>query len=82
MKSIAIVAAASVLFAPGVSLAQKGEARPDFNLDPNYGTVDLGRVRARSLHQGHTRRRLDPGLSRQVRLRGQCQRRARFSGYL
>lgn len=41
MKSIAIVAAASVLFAPGVSLAQKGEARPDFNLDPNYGTVDL-----------------------------------------
>lgn len=41
MKSIAIVAAASVLFAPGVSLAQKGGAKPDFNLDPNYGSVEL-----------------------------------------
>jgi hypothetical protein len=41
MKSIAIVAAVSVLLAPGVSLAQKGEAKPDFNLDPNYGSVKL-----------------------------------------
>lgn len=41
MKSIAIVAAASVLFAPGVSLAQKGGAKPDFTLDPNYGSVQL-----------------------------------------
>ena len=37
MKSIAVIAAASVLLAPGVSLAQKSGAKPDFTLDPNYG---------------------------------------------
>ena len=41
MKSIAVIAAASVLLAPGVSLAQKSGAKPDFTLDPNYGSVRL-----------------------------------------
>ena len=41
MKSIAFIAAASVLMAPGVSLAQKTAAKPDFTLDPNYGSVRL-----------------------------------------
>ena len=41
MKSIAFVAAASVLLAPGVSLAQKSGAKPDFTLEPNYGSVRL-----------------------------------------
>ena len=41
MKSIAVVVAASVLLAPGVSLAQKGAAKPDFTLNPNYGSVRL-----------------------------------------
>ena len=41
MKSIAIVAAAAVLLAPGVSLAQKRASAPDFTLDPNYGSVRL-----------------------------------------
>ena len=41
VKSIAVIAAASVLLAPGVSLAQKSGAKPDFTLDPNYGSVRL-----------------------------------------
>lgn len=41
MKSIAVIAAASMLLAPGVSLAQKSGAKPDFTLDPNYGSVRL-----------------------------------------
>jgi len=41
MKSIAIVAAAAVLLAPGASLAQKSGGRPDFSRAPNYGSVNL-----------------------------------------
>ncbi|WAC59656.1 hypothetical protein [Brevundimonas sp. SL130] len=41
MKLIAIAASAALVLAPSVSVAQKSGARPDFNLDPNYGEVAL-----------------------------------------
>ena len=41
MKSMMIVAAAALLLTPGASLAQKAGAAPDFNRDPNYGSVSL-----------------------------------------
>lgn len=41
MKIIALVAGAALVFAPGVSVAQKSGAKPDFTLDPNYGEVTL-----------------------------------------
>jgi hypothetical protein len=69
MKSIAAIAAACVLLAPGVSLAQKGAAKPDFTLDPNYGSVRL--------ETGFTPDPwIGPNLGRAFGLRGQGQRRA------
>ena len=41
MKIIAFAASAALVLAPGVSLAQKSAAKPDFTLDPNYGSVSL-----------------------------------------
>jgi hypothetical protein len=41
MKLIAIAASAALVLAPGVSVAQKSGAKPDFTLDPNYGEVAL-----------------------------------------
>jgi hypothetical protein len=41
MKLIAIAASAALALTPGVSVAQKTVAKPDFTLDPNYGEVDL-----------------------------------------
>ncbi|MBB3873774.1 hypothetical protein [Brevundimonas mediterranea] len=41
MKLIAIAASAAIVLAPGVSVAQKSGAKPDFTLDPNYGEVSL-----------------------------------------
>jgi len=41
MKIIAVAASAMLVLAPTASLAQKTGSRPDFNLEPNYGTVNL-----------------------------------------
>lgn len=41
MKIIAVAASAMLVLAPTTSLAQKTGSRPDFNLEPNYGTVNL-----------------------------------------
>ncbi|MBA4808787.1 hypothetical protein [Brevundimonas sp.] len=41
MKIIAVAASAALLLAPTTSLAQKNGAKPDFTLEPNYGSVRL-----------------------------------------
>ncbi|WP_395942960.1 hypothetical protein [Brevundimonas sp.] len=41
MKIIAVAASAALLLAPTASLAQKSGSRPDFTLEPNYGSVRL-----------------------------------------
>jgi len=41
MKTIAVVTAVAILLAPTASLAQKSGSRPDYTLNPNYGSVSL-----------------------------------------
>ena len=41
MKTFAVATAVAILLAPTASLAQKSGSRPDFTLDPNYGSVNL-----------------------------------------